>query len=228
MEKFDLKNHLLPVLSKEETKKLFKSYYQGDQESKKKLILHNIRYVYYFVYKYFNKTVRYDELEDLISIGIIGLIKAVETFDISKNYEFITYFNKIILNEILMYLRKRKKWNQVQSLQQVLVQNNNDRDLLLEDTISDNSDFLDDILEKNDLIELKKLFSILNNKEQEALNLYFGLNGKRYHQLEIAKMIGFSQSYTSRIIKNGIQKIKNAYFKNQNIRKKNKLKIMHF
>lgn len=220
MEKFDLKNHLLPVLSKEETKKLFKSYYQGDQESKKKLILHNIRYVYYFVYKYFNKTVRYDELEDLISIGIIGLIKAVETFDISKNYEFITYFNKIILNEILMYLRKRKKWNQVQSLQQVLVQNNNDRDLLLEDTISDNSDFLDDILEKNDLIELKKLFSILNNKEQEALNLYFGLNGKRYHQLEIAKMIGFSQSYTSRIIKNGIQKIKNAYFKNQNIRKK--------
>ena len=228
MEKFDLKNHLLPVLSKEETKKLFKSYYQGDQESKKKLILHNIRYVYYFVYKYFNKTVRYDELEDLISIGIIGLIKAVETFDISKNYEFITYFNKIILNEILMYLRKRKKWNQVQSLQQVLVQNNNDRDLLLEDTISDNSDFLDDILEKNDLIELKKLFSILNNKEQEALNLYFGLNGKRYHQLEIAKMIGFSQSYTSRIIKNGIQKIKNDYFKNQNIRKKNKLKIMHF
>lgn len=216
MEKFDISNHLLPALSKEEIKELFEAYHQGNHDARNKLILHNLRFVYYLVYHNFLNNVRFDEMEDLISIGTIGLIKAVENFDCSKNIEFTTFATKVIFNEILYYFRKRKKWNQVQSLQQIIICNEDEHDLLLEDVIADSNYFLDAILEEYDLNEIKKLFSILNSREKEVLSLYFGLNGKRLNQYDISKRIGVSQSYISRIIKNGIQKIKKLYLTKEN------------
>lgn len=220
MEKFDIGDHLLPPLSKEDTKKLFESYQKGDQIARNKLIEHNLKSVYFIVYKNFYKSVRYEEIEDLLSIGTIALIKAVETYDLSKNFEFSTYSVKVIFNEILMYLRTRKKWNNLYSLQQIVV-DSHETPIMLQDMISDQSDFVEDFLNKCNFQQIIDYFSLLDEREKDILILYFGLNGNRLTQKQISLKYNISQSFTSRIVKKAIKKLQNYIFKsNYRTRKK--------
>lgn len=220
MEKFDIGDHLLPPLSKEDTKKLFESYQKGDQIARNKLIEHNLKSVYFIVYKNFYKSVRYEEIEDLLSIGTIALIKAVETYDLSKNFEFSTYSVKVIFNEILIYLRTRKKWNNLYSLQQIVV-DSHETPIMLQDMISDQSDFVEDFFNKCNFQQIIDYFSLLDEREKDILILYFGLNGNRLTQKEISIKYNISQSFTSRIVKKAIKKLQNYIFKsNYRTRKK--------
>lgn len=193
-------------LSKEEEEKYVDMFQNGDLKARDKLIEHNLRLVVYLSKKYENTKV---ELEDLVSIGIIGLIKGINTYKNDKNIKLATYASRCIDNEILMYLRKNKKRKADVSLDESLSFDSEGNELHLEDILGTEKDIVTKDLEENDMrkIMLKEIGK-LNERDKQIMVLRYGLNDtKEYTQKEVAELLGISQSYISRIEKKVISKI---------------------
>ena len=181
----------------------------GDIEAKNKLIEHNLRLVVYLSKKYDNTKI---DLEDLVSIGTIGLIKGISTYKVDKNIKLATYASRCIENEILMYLRKNKKRNADVSLEESLSYDSEGNELHLEDILGTEDDIVtknieDDDMKKTLIEEINKL----PKRDKEIISLRYGLFGKKeITQKELAKKLNISQSYISRIEKKVIKKIKES------------------
>ena len=198
---------LPPPLSKvEETKYLIRAQ-NGDIEARNILIEHNLRLVVFLAKKYENTT--YD-IEDLVSIGSIGLIKGINTYKLDKNIKLATYASRCISNEILMFLRKNKKRKTEVSLEETLNYDADGNELHLEDILGTDNELVPNMYEKRiDKELLAKEISSLNARDKEIMILRYGLNNtKEYTQKEVAEMLGISQSYISRIEKKVIKKLK--------------------
>ena len=193
-------------LSKEEEEKYVDMFQNGDLKARDKLIEHNLRLVVYLSKKYENTKV---ELEDLVSIGTIGLIKGINTYKNDKNIKLATYASRCIDNEILMYLIKNKKRKADVSLDESLSFDSEGNELHLEDILGTEKDIVTKDLEENDMrkIMLKEIGK-LNERDKQIMVLRYGLNDtKEYTQKEVAELLGISQSYISRIEKKVISKI---------------------
>ena len=179
---------------------------KGDEEAKDKLIEHNLRLVVFLAKKYENTGV---DLEDLVSIGSIGLIKGINTFSSNKNIKLATYASRCIDNEILMYLRKNKKIKQEVSIDQALSLDGDGNELHLEDVIGTEKDEVPKNIELQDDKELmiREILS-LKPRDREIMILRYGLLGnEEFTQKEVAEKLGISQSYISRIEKKVIKKL---------------------
>ena len=194
-------------LTKEEEDYFLKLKESGDNNAKEKLIEHNLRLVVFLAKKYENTGV---ELEDLVSIGSIGLIKGINTFSSDKNIKLATYCSRCIDNEILMYLRKNKKLKNEVSIDQTLSYDTDGNELRLEDIIGTDKDEIAKEIEVNDDKELiiREILS-LKPRDREIMILRYGLLGNNeYTQKEVADKLHISQSYISRIEKKVIKKLK--------------------
>ena len=194
-------------LSKEEEIKYVNEFQNGSVDAKNKLIEHNLRLVVYLSKKYENTKI---DLEDLVSIGTIGLIKGINTYKLDKNIKLATYASRCIDNEILMYLRKNKKRNADVSLEESLSYDAEGNELRLEDILGTEPDLITKELEDNDLKSiLMKEINKLPERDKNIMKLRYGLFGsKEITQKELAKKLNISQSYISRIEKKVIKKIK--------------------
>jgi len=194
-------------LTKEEEIKYVELSMNNDQQAKNKLIEHNLRLVVFLAKKYDNTNT---DLEDLVSIGTIGLIKAVNTYRLDKNIKLATYASRCIDNEILMYLRKTKRKRTEVSFEDSLSYDADGNELHLEDVLGTEANIvtkgLDDELDKNMMLEeIEKL----TDRDKEIIELRYGLNGKtEMTQKDVATLLGISQSYISRIEKKVIKKLK--------------------
>lgn len=198
---------LPPALSAEEEQELILQLDNNSEFAKHKLIEHNLRLVIYIAKKFERNDV---ELEDLISIGSIGLIKAINSFKGDKNIKIATYASRCIENEILMYLRKIARQKGEVSFDETLSTDGDGNELVLGDLVPSAEDLPQDDLE--DSVEKQMLMSIidgLNPREREIMIMRFGLNGKdEMTQKEVADDLGISQSYISRLEKKIVSKIK--------------------
>ena len=179
----------------------------GDESAREKLIVHNLRLVVYIARKFENSGVG---IEDLISIGTIGLIKAVNTFCPSRNIKLATYASRCIENEILMHLRKISNLKAEVSIDEPLNVDWDGNELLLSDILGSDVDSVNTGLEHEDERNtLLHIVSTLNDREQTIMRLRFGIGSEREHtQKEVAEMLGISQSYISRLEKRIIEHIK--------------------
>ena len=197
---------LPPPLDKEEELAYLIKAKNGDVDAKNKLIEHNLRLVVFLAKKYENTGY---ELEDLVSIGSIGLIKGIETYKIDKNIKLATYASRCIANEILMFLRKNKKRKKEISLEDSLNYDAEGNELHLEDILGTDTDLVSDEYERG--VEKNLVASEINKlnpREKQIMVLRYGLNNtESYTQKEVADMLGISQSYISRIEKKVIRNI---------------------
>lgn len=194
-------------LSREEEDYYIQLKEEGDSLAKEKLIEHNLRLVVFLAKKYENTGV---DLEDLVSIGSIGLIKGINTFSSNKNIKLATYASRCIDNEILMYLRKNKKIRSEVSIDQALSLDGDGNELHLEDVIGTDKDEVPKNIEEKDDKELM-IHEILSLKprDREIMILRYGLLGNdEFTQKEVAEKLGISQSYISRIEKKVIKHLK--------------------
>ena len=196
-----------PALSKEEESKYFELCKKGDSAAREKLIEHNLRLVAHVVRKYYTTN---KSNEDLISVGTIGLIKAVDSFNYSSGTKFATYAAKCIQNEILMLFRSQKKLGCEVSLNDTIDVDKDGNPLTYLDIISVEDTIADDIDKK---IQINKALSFiksnLDDREKQILVMRYGLgNTQAYPQREVAKILGISRSYVSRIEKSCLEKIK--------------------
>lgn len=198
---------LPPPLSREEEKVVFAGLEEGRESCRDTLIVHNLRLVVYIAKKFENSGVA---VEDIISIGTIGLIKAVNTFVPSKNIKLATYASRCIENEILMYLRKSSNRRQEASIDEPLNTDTDGNELLLSDILGSDQNAISADLEQTDERNmLLKAVGKLSIREKQIMQLRFGLEGEQEHtQKEVADMIGISQSYISRIEKRIIKRLK--------------------
>lgn len=195
------------ALSQEEEQDLILKLSQGDENAKNELIEHNLRLVVYIAKRFENVGT---DLEDLISVGAIGLIKAVQSFNVEKNIKLATYASRCIENEILMHVRKKSKQNLEVSLDEPLNFDKDGNELLLSDVIENEDEGINKEMEKN--AEKKILWEAikkLNDREQKIMELRFGLMGEEEStQKEVADLLGISQSYISRIEKKILSRLK--------------------
>ena len=198
---------LPPPLSQEEEEEALKKLAKGDKETKQLLVERNLRLVVYIAKKFENTGTG---IEDLISIGTIGLMKAINTYDTSKNIKLATYASRCIENEILMYLRRTNKIKGEISRDEPLNQDGDGNELLLSDILGTDSDSISRRLEDEvDKKLLKVAISKLNTREKNIMELRFGfITGDEKTQKEVADMLGISQSYISRLEKKIINKMK--------------------
>ena len=212
-------NNVFPEpLSKEEEEKCVEKMKLGDNEARNKLIEHNLRLVAHIVKKYDHKK---NDIDDLISIGTIGLIKGVDSFSYKHGTRLTTYVAKCIENEILMYYRSDKKHNKNISLNESVGFDKEGNEItLLEILKTPKPEFELDIQKKDNLASLKKYFNVLTEREKEIIIKRYGLNDQdEITQKEIAKELGISRSYVSRIEKRALTKI----FKEFKMQNKNQL-----
>lgn len=199
----------LPLSAKEEQFYLEKKE-QGDKNARDLLIEKNLRLVAHIAKKYNNNK---DLQEDLISIGTIGLIKAIDSYSFDKKTKLATYASKCIENEILMHLRKNKKLNLEVSLNEVIGVDRDGSEIVLEELI-DNKEkpIIDQIYQKDNIDTFLNIFHILTPKEQDILSKRYGLNNyDKMTQNEIAKEYHISRSYVSRIEKKALIKLLKCY-----------------
>lgn len=199
----------LPLSAKEERFYLEKKE-QGDKNARDMLIEKNLRLVAHIAKKYNNNK---DLQEDLISIGTIGLIKAIDSYSIDKKTKLATYASKCIENEILMHLRKNKKLNLEVSLNEVIGVDRDGSEIVLEELI-DNKEkpIIDQIYQKDNIDTFLNIFHILTPKEQDILSKRYGLNNyDKMTQNEIAREYHISRSYVSRIEKKALIKLLKCY-----------------
>lgn len=198
-----------PLSAKRERELLEKSQ-NGDCDARNKLIEHNLRLVAHVVKKYYSTTA---EQDDLISIGTIGLIKAVSTFKADKGIRLATYAARCIENEILMFLRNQKKTSQDVFISDPIDTDKDGNALTLIDVIADKSDIVEEIDTKMKLIKLKSIITkVLDSRELQIIEMRYGLNGKEeLTQIEIAKILGISRSYVSRIEKSALEKLRKQF-----------------
>ena len=199
-------------LPKEEEERLLQELDQGKPETRQKLISHNLRLVVYIAKKFENTGI---DIEDLISIGSIGLIKAVNSFKYDKNIKLATYSSRCIENEILMYLRKVQKTRSDVSMDEAINADSDGTEIRLGDIICTTTDNVDDDLDTS--VEKNLLWLAVNKlsiREQEIMQLRFGLGGgKERTQKEVANMLSISQSYISRLEKKILTRLKKEFNK---------------
>lgn len=195
-------------LSKEEEIKYVELSQNGDELARSKLIEHNLRLVVFLSKKYENTGV---DLEDLVSIGTIGLIKGVNTYKLDKNIKLATYASRCIDNEILMFLRKNKRRKSEVSFEDSLSYDSEGNELHLEDILGTEPDIVTKGLEEeNDKKILQREINKLNKRDKMIMTLRYGLfNQEEMTQKDVANVLGISQSYISRIEKKVIKKLKN-------------------
>ena len=198
---------LPPPLSPEEEVEAAQALCRGDEEAKKKLIEHNLRLVVYIARRFENTGVG---LEDLISIGTIGLIKAIGSFRPDKKIKLATYASRCIENEILMHLRKISSMRTELSFDEPLNTDWDGNELLLSDVLgTDNDEVSRPIEEDTERRILLEAVDRLSEREQKIISLRFGLRGENeYTQKEVADALGISQSYISRLEKRIISRLR--------------------
>ena len=194
-------------LAREEEMPLLEQLEKGDKNAREELIIHNLRLVVYIARKFENTGV---PIEDLISIGTLGLIKAVNTFRISKNIKLATYASRCIENEILMYLRKTNSMKAEVSYFEPLNVDWDGNELLISDVLGSDADEVYRDMEADDeKTRLYKAVAMLSPREKQIMTMRFAIGGGReYTQKEVADELGISQSYISRLEKRIIEKIK--------------------
>ncbi len=194
-------------LEAEEEAMAIKKLANGDEEAKKLLVEHNLRLVVYIAKKFENTGIG---IEDLISIGTIGLMKSINTFNTEKNIKLATYASRCIENEILMYLRRSNKIKTEISIDEPLNQDGDGNELLLSDILGTDEDVTSRGIEDEvDKTLLKYSISKLSSREKNIMELRFGFKtGYEKTQKEVADMLGISQSYISRLEKKIINKMK--------------------
>jgi len=199
---------LPPPLSKEEEEELVIRFKSGDLKARDKLIEHNLRLVVFLSKKYENTKI---DLEDLVSIGTIGLIKGINTYKGDKNIKLATYASRCIDNEILMFLRKNKKRKADVSLDESLSFDKEGNELTLEDILGTESDIVTKNLEEEDTKKLMlEEIDRLKPRDKKIMIMRYGLDGnEELTQKEVANILGISQSYISRIEKKVIKEISN-------------------
>ena len=181
----------------------------GDLEARNILIERNLRLVAHIMKKYYSQTA---DQEDLISIGTIGLIKGITTFDASKGAKLATYAARCVENEILMYFRSQKKSSQDVSLSDCIEGGSDGSPLERMDVISDDCDLLEMVTSRESVVQLRKaVASCLTDQERQVITLRYGLDGNLpRRQREVAEVTGISRSYVSRIEKRALEKLKAA------------------
>lgn len=198
-----------PPLPAREEHECFLKAAEGDEEARQKLILHNLRLVAHIVRKYYTSA---RNPEDLVSIGTIGLVKAVDTFHVENGAKFATYASKCIQNEILMHFRSQKKLSAEVSINDTIDIDRDGNPLTYIDVISSDEDIAQEIDQKmmTDRM-LRYMTSRLTERERQILVMRYGIgNQKPMAQREVADALGISRSYVSRIEKNALQILKDA------------------
>ena len=208
-------NDVLPKpLEKEEELKALIALENGDEEARNTLIEHNLRLVVYIAKRYETNPIF---MEDLISIGSIGLIKAVNTFKRDKNIKLVTYASRCIENEILMFLRKKSRRKVEVSFDEPLNIDYDGNELLLSDILGTDDDVVTKEFEREEnKRELLKAMGSLKERERQILQMRYGIEHEELTQKDIAKRLGISQSYISRLEKRIIHKLKLQMKHNQN------------
>lgn len=199
-----------PPLSPAEEAALFKKMREGDAEARAKIIEHNLRLVSHIIRKYYSSHGNQDEL---LSIGSVGLIKAVDSFKSEIGTRFATYGAKCVQNEILMYFRAKKKTSSEISINETIDVDKDGNPLTYLDIISTEDTMAEDIELKMHIEKIRALVdSVLNEREKEIIILRYGLKGfAPKTQREVAKHLGISRSYVSRIEKKALEELKNAF-----------------
>jgi len=202
-------------LSKEEEEHYIELLKKGNKEARNKLIEHNLRLVAHIVKKYDNFK---EDQDDLISIGTIGLIKGIDSFNENKGVRITTYAARCIENEILMYFRSNKKNMNNVSLNDQIGYDKDGNEITFIDVLKEEEhDNLEDINLKNNIMLLKEYIKILSPREKEIITLRYGLgNNDEYTQKEIAKRLKISRSYVSRIEKRALVKMLKEFIKSNN------------
>jgi len=200
-------------LSEEKEKEYLLKSKNGDIKARNILVEHNLRLVAHIIKKYYAVNVDQD---DLVSIGTIGLIKAINTFDMDKNIKLSSYASRCIENEILMHFRNLKKSSQNVSLEDAVDIDKDGNTLKLMDLLSIDDDFADNLDKKLNLQKINKyLTETLTKRELQIINLRYGLNGsKPLTQREVSSIMNISRSYVSRIEKKALEKLKERYDNN--------------
>ncbi len=199
--------NLPPPLTKEKENEIFSELENGNESHRELLVIHNLRLVVYIARRFENTGVG---IEDLVSIGTIGLIKAVNTFSPEKKIKLATYASRCIENEILMYLRKIANRKNELSIDEPLNTDWDGNELLLSDVLGSDSDSVNRNIEyRDEKNQLLKLVQKLDEREKQIMTLRFGLFGsKEFTQKQVADMLGISQSYISRLEKRIIEKLR--------------------
>ena len=208
-------NNLFPdPLSSEEEDKYLKLLENGDKEARNMLIEHNLRLVAHIVKKLNDNS---SLLDDLISIGTIGLIKGIDTYSRNKKVKLTTYCARCIQNEILMYYRANNKYNKNISINEGIGFDKEGNEITILDILkSDKPDFALDLYEKENIKLLSTYFNVLKKQEKEILGYRYGLNNQdELTQKEIAKKLNISRSYVSRIEKRALTKLLREYIINK-------------
>ena len=200
-------------LSEEKEKEYLLKSKNGDIKARNILVEHNLRLVAHIIKKYYAVNVDQD---DLVSIGTIGLIKAINTFDMDKNIKLSSYASRCIENEILMHFRNLKKSSQNVSLEDAVDIDKDGNTLKLMDLLSIDDDFADNLDKKLNLQKINKyLTETLTKRELQIINLRYGLNcSKPLTQREVSSIMNISRSYVSRIEKKALEKLKERYDNN--------------
>ncbi len=197
-------------LSEKEEKKYLVEMKQGDKRARSKLIEHNLRLVAHIVKKYYSST---NDQDDLVSIGTIGLIKAIDSFDLSKGIRLSSYAARCIENEVLMFFRNSKKSAQDVSMNEPIDADKDGNALVLMDVMSIEDCIIDELDTK---IKSEKLLSymdeVLSDREKRVILLRYGLDGnQQLAQREVAKILGISRSYVSRIEKKALSTLNKRF-----------------
>ncbi len=198
-----------PPLSAKDEREYLLRFRDGDMNAKNELIEHNLRLVAHIIKKYYSNSAQQD---DLISIGTIGLIKAINTFDVDKGTRLATYAARCVENEILMYFRAQKKTAQDISVNEPIDTDSEGNPLTLMDIISTEDEIIDDIYKMSMIKKLRtEITQISNPRERTIIILRYGLDGSTpLTQLEVAGRLGISRSYVSRIEKKVLGRLRKA------------------
>lgn len=196
-----------PPLGAAEELAAFRAHKQGDLQAREKLILHNLRLVSHIVRKYYGTA---KNAEDLVSIGTIGLVKAVDTFDPENGARFATYAAKCIQNEILMHFRSQKKFTQEVSIHETIDVDRDGNPLTYMDVIATEDNVMEETDEKIKQLTVRRLVNtVLDERERQIVTLRYGLSGEEPRtQREVAALLGISRSYVSRIEKAALEALR--------------------
>ncbi|HHY35512.1 MAG TPA: RNA polymerase sporulation sigma factor SigK [Firmicutes bacterium] len=196
-------------LSEEEERKQIEACQKGDRNARNTLIEHNLRLVAHIVKKFDPPP---QDVEDLISIGTIGLCKAINTYEMDKGTRLATYASKCIENEILMYLRASKPFKNKVYLFDPVNADGGDGEVSYIDVVKDEEPDVSEIVsDREEARDIVRRFAVLDDRQKLVLGLRYGLSGKRKTQKEIAKLLGISRSYVSRIEKRALAKLGKAF-----------------
>lgn len=205
-----------PPLSHEDEIKYITLMKNGDKDARNKLIEHNLRLVAHIVKKFDTNN---NDIDDLIGIGTVGLIKGIDTYSLDKKVKLTTYAAKCAENEILMYFRSNKKNSKNISIYEGISYDKEGNEITILDVLkTKDPDYLEELYIKDNIVALKKYLNLLTPRERKIIDMRYGLNNQdELTQKEIAKIMKISRSYVSRIEKRAITKILRAFIKDKKI-----------